>query len=292
METRAFFGHHKCASTYMKMIIRQISHLIGLSLHTEILSRKLPLGYERFPEQAQRIKNAYNRILNSNFHFLFHGNADNSVVETLSERGAFKAVHLIRDPRDLLVSAYFWHQSEKVLENIGLNYWITDRYNQLRKAGNKEAGLLLELDFCSCYFKTFEEWDFHTSNILEIRFEDLASDPISVFTNIFSFLEFPVIKQLHLTKKSNSGLLKIQPPFTEDMAKPKILLSRLLKANSYQIVSEGRKPGEEKPGDKYRNGKSGDWRVHFTPRVIDAFKNQYGELLIKLGYETSNDWSN
>jgi hypothetical protein len=125
---------------------------------------------------------------------------------------------------------------------------------------------------------------------LEIRFEDLASDPISVFTNIFSFLEFPVIKQLHLTKKSNSELLKIQPPFTEDMAKPKILLSRLLKANSYQIVSEGRKPGEEKPGHKYRNGKSGDWRVHFTPRLIDSFKNKYGELLIKLGYETSNDW--
>jgi hypothetical protein len=35
---------------------------------------------------------------------------------------------------------------------------------------------------------------------------------------------------------------------------------------------------------------AGDWRNHFTPRVADAFKQRYGDLLIALDYERGRDW--
>ena len=40
----------------------------------------------------------------------------------------------------------------------------------------------------------------------------------------------------------------------------------------------------------FRDGKIGSWKYHFTDRHKQLFKEVAGELLIKLGYETSNDW--
>lgn len=34
----------------------------------------------------------------------------------------------------------------------------------------------------------------------------------------------------------------------------------------------------------YREGHSGSWKTHFTPRVKEIFKNNFGELCSKLGY--------
>lgn len=291
METLAFFCHHKCASTYISKILRQVTHSLGLTMHKEFLSQRLPLGYEKYPEQVQRINRAYNSIYKSNYQVLFHGNADNAVVEMLLKRGTFKGVHVIRDPRDLLVSAYFWHRANKILVHTGLNHWIKDRYEQLNSMPNLEAGLLLELDFCECYFQSFAEWDYQSDAILEVRFEQLISDPTHTFTQMFNFVGIPFVKQLHVRQDTSTSLgLLHSVPFSCNAAKPKVRMDNLFKANSYEIVSNGRKPGEEMIGHKYRIGKAGDWKNHFTPRVVNGFKQRYGDLLIKLGYETSNDW--
>ena len=39
-----------------------------------------------------------------------------------------------------------------------------------------------------------------------------------------------------------------------------------------------------------RKGRIGDWQVHFTPKVKDAFKQLAGDWLIELGYERDNNW--
>jgi len=38
------------------------------------------------------------------------------------------------------------------------------------------------------------------------------------------------------------------------------------------------------------NPESQDWRRAFTPKIKNLFKDRYGELLIRLGYETGLDW--
>lgn len=52
------------------------------------------------------------------------------------------------------------------------------------------------------------------------------------------------------------------------------------------------KPGfsNERPGEMYRKGRSGDWTPYFTPKAKQWFKEATGDLLIKLGYESDNNW--
>lgn len=45
-----------------------------------------------------------------------------------------------------------------------------------------------------------------------------------------------------------------------------------------------------KKSGTFRKGKPGNWREHFSAANIALFKEQAGDLLIRLGYETSGDW--
>ena len=65
---------------------------------------------------------------------------------------------------------------------------------------------------------------------------------------------------------------------------------RCIEAASFEKMSEGRKPGEEDPSSFFRKGIAGDWKNVFNGRDRQAFKEEAGELLIKLGYEKDNDW--
>jgi hypothetical protein len=40
----------------------------------------------------------------------------------------------------------------------------------------------------------------------------------------------------------------------------------------------------------FRSGKTGEWRKYFTEEHKKIFKDVAGDLLIRLGYEQSNDW--
>ena len=40
----------------------------------------------------------------------------------------------------------------------------------------------------------------------------------------------------------------------------------------------------------FRKGQIGTWKMHFTPKHKEAFKERMGDILIQMGYETSNDW--
>ena len=40
----------------------------------------------------------------------------------------------------------------------------------------------------------------------------------------------------------------------------------------------------------FHSGKIGGWREHFTPAHKQLFNQDAGDLLVKLGYESSLDW--
>jgi hypothetical protein len=40
----------------------------------------------------------------------------------------------------------------------------------------------------------------------------------------------------------------------------------------------------------FRSGQAGGWREHFTEEHKKLFKDVTGDLLVRLGYEKSNDW--
>lgn len=70
------------------------------------------------------------------------------------------------------------------------------------------------------------------------------------------------------------------------------IVKRSVEANNFEKLS-GRQRGEEPEGiefKKRRKGVAGDWRNVFTERDREIFKEEAGDLLLKLGYETDKDW--
>jgi len=40
----------------------------------------------------------------------------------------------------------------------------------------------------------------------------------------------------------------------------------------------------------FRSGKTGEWKKYFTEEHRKIFKDVAGDLLVRLGYESNNDW--
>ena len=68
------------------------------------------------------------------------------------------------------------------------------------------------------------------------------------------------------------------------------LVERCVSQASFEKLSRGRERGEEDPSSFYRKGVAGDWRNYFTEEDGRIFKEEAGELLIRLGYEEDLDW--
>ncbi|MDQ3603823.1 MAG: sulfotransferase domain-containing protein [Actinomycetota bacterium] len=59
---------------------------------------------------------------------------------------------------------------------------------------------------------------------------------------------------------------------------------------SFEKLSKGRERGQEDTSSFYRKGVAGDWNNYFTERDREIYKEEAGELLIRLGYERDLDW--
>jgi hypothetical protein len=47
---------------------------------------------------------------------------------------------------------------------------------------------------------------------------------------------------------------------------------------------------QPKKSHTFRSGKTGGWKEHFTEEHKRLFKDVTGDLLVRLGYEESDDW--
>jgi hypothetical protein len=56
---------------------------------------------------------------------------------------------------------------------------------------------------------------------------------------------------------------------------------------SIRILTQAIQP---KKSHTFRSGKTGGWREHFSDEHKTLFKEVAGDLLVRLGYEKSNDW--
>jgi hypothetical protein len=68
------------------------------------------------------------------------------------------------------------------------------------------------------------------------------------------------------------------------------VVERCVDSASFEKLSRGRERGEEDPSSFYRKGIAGDWKNYFTEEDRRVFKEEAGELLIRLGYEEDLDW--
>jgi hypothetical protein len=172
----------------------------------------------------------------------------------------WRVFHVRRDPRDGLISSYFAH-----LYSHSTTTEIEQRLPILR-ALSKEEGLIWLM--AEAVPNRVEVLMSHlgrgrADGCLAVDFADLVSRPHRHLRRMLAFAGW------HL---------------------PWRVLRGLVAARSFERHSGGRRPGDEDVHHHYRKGVPGDWKLHFTPRVAEAFKAGFGKELVELGYERSLDW--
>jgi hypothetical protein len=295
---RAYFGHHKCASTWVWQLMHRVCREIGLR-HYLVLYERTPAGHGPLTAYAsdgrgqERAKGSFERdslrrrAEEAGADFVSCIKADRGQLDAL---GPARSFHVIRDPRDVIVSGYFSHRNSHPTEGI---QGLAGHREHLRSVP-KEEGLIREMDFSRRSLLDMAEWDYCRPEILEVRLEELAASPYDGFVRIFRHLELlpedePAsgreLASVYLRRALNRlasrpALAAVRRPMP---ATGEILLGAVY-GNRFEAQTKGRRAGAEDANSHYRKGVAGDWVNHFTPKVADAFEERFGDMLGRLGY--------
>lgn len=164
---------------------------------------------------------------------------------------------IYRDPRDLLVSQVFF--ATEMYEEHGMHDYynsLPDLNARLKVAitGIEQDGLRM-VSVKQRYEGVFQ-W-LEQKNVLCLRFEDLINDRDATLNTMLAEVE-------------KTGY-KIRTP----------------REQALEILIESIQP---KKSRTFRSGKTGGWREFFTDEHKKLFKDVAGDLVVRLGYEKSNDW--
>ena len=165
---------------------------------------------------------------------------------------------VIRDLRDTLASAYFsWKFSHPLLSSS-----LAGARRRLQ-ACSMEEGLLYMIDeWLPGCARIQESW--LRSGERLIRYEDLLERDLEILEPLLL---------------DEAGL-----PVSPERFRAVVLVNR------FENVTRGRRRGQEDVAAHERKAVPGDWRNHFTKRVNEVMKAQYGELLMATGYERDVGW--
>jgi hypothetical protein len=188
-----------------------------------------------------------------------------------------KVIHIIRDGRDQAVSMlhHVWNRSTdqggvqtlkpgeferreayrkdpKKLLLTGEGVFTEERLRGAARSWNERVG------------KTAEDGPALLGpNYTEVRYEDLLERPNEEVARLAGFLGAD----------------------TREKA-----VQQAVRSASFEKLSRGRERGQEDTSSFYRKGVAGDWTNYFTERDKEIYKEEAGELLIRLRYERDLDW--
>ncbi len=280
---RAFFGRHKSASTWARSILHEAAALLDLKIITVHVEKQ----WDGYPTLGDMVRDKKPDILIMTRPY-------RKDVETLPE---YKAVHLIRDPRDIIVSGYFSHRNShpEVFGGVAWPELVAHRKRLLEL--DKEAGLAEEIDFSHLFLEAMASWDYNDPNILEVRMEELIADPEPMWAKLFTHLELMGTdgpgKKAAVTwnlagrrdKPWPVNRLRRVLPRIPLRALPPVYLPNVLDRFSFTNMSgSNRKPGEVDENSHYRKGVARDWENHLTAHHLELIEQRYGNLIERLGY--------
>jgi hypothetical protein len=241
-----YCGHHRSGSTWIYRVLRELveNELGGRVLHA--------------PGEAELGGHVICIRERSDVDLVCYTNADYDAV-----RGAdVLCVHVVRDPRDLLVSAYYAH----AFSHPTSGWSELESFRRILSSCSTGEGMLLELDFCDNVFADMRSWPRDAPGTITLRFEDLIEAPLAGFRAMLG----------------HWGLASSTPRAT---------LERVVEHHSFERLSGGRRPGTVDPLDHYRKGVAGDWRQALGAAQRWAFLRRNGDLLEQYGYEHDSTWA-
>jgi Sulfotransferase domain len=177
-----------------------------------------------------------------------------------------KAILLVRDVRDIVLSDYAWDESldlTKYLDitdfNAYLRPWLMGA-TQTPGAGAWHDHLITWLQSPPA----------RKGDLLVIRFEDMRQNTEGALTQMTEFLGVPVDRAAIQCAIANNSVARMRAK--EDSSK------------KYDPKTVGRKLGEERRF--VRKGSVGAWRDRLTEDQVQLIEQYAGEALVRLGYPT------
>jgi hypothetical protein len=171
---------------------------------------------------------------------------------------SFKVVNIVRDPRDVMVSAFYHRLSHLNLEEKEI---FCRRDGRTGKVG-------LNPDWKRPFFSWHVDllYDFYSGWSLDescrvVRFEDLLVDAVAEVGAILDFLEVE-----------------------EDPA----VVRSVVEKYSFERRTGGM---EERRHSLIRKGQAGDWRNYFDRELLGILGRPFRDLLVRLGYEKDDRWA-
>jgi hypothetical protein len=221
---------------------------------------------------------------------LFRRERDVEVIDRFA-LGDFRGFHVIRDPRDIVVSSYFSH-----LHSHPTTDWpeLVEHRRRLQEV-DKDKGMFVVIDFLEGVLDDIATWDYVDPRVLELKMEDVIRAPDEVLVQAFVFLGLVDEARIGVNGGVAAALSSLKRwhssafPFRV-LPLPVSVVVDTLKRNSFAAKANGRIAGKEDVSSHYRKGVPGDWVNHFGPDHKAYFKARYGDLLIRLGYEDDLSW--
>lgn len=184
---------------------------------------------------------------------------DYTCFRELPKPRSYRAFFVSRDPRDIVVSWYFSMKNSHPTMGGALSPLRAELRSQSREDGLRTA--IDRLEGKAGLFDALRSWSeaFQgDTDLLHVRYRDLTgARSRETWRELLDHCDVPV---------------------------PDETLAELLSEHSFRKLS-GRRKGNEDVQAHLRKGVAGDWRNHFTEKVLDHFEAVAGDVVVRLGYD-------
>lgn len=249
-----FCCHHKVGTSWFKNILTAISEEFGLPF---------------IQNDQEKIRN------NIAIFFQYHSRVD------LGALPKYRGAHIIRDPRDVVVSGYYYHlwtkeewaitpikdlpaDMEKVWSLLPVKEIKHMSYQQYLNSLPREQGIIAEIQRASTVdIKEMVEWDYNNEYFFEFKYESIMQNEEEILRQLFRHYGFK-----------------------DDAVERSVEIARQF---SFERRSQ-RKTGEVNNKSHMRSGKLQQWASEFSEENKAYFKKLHGEDLVRLGYERDLSW--
>lgn len=251
---RVHCGFHKCMTMYTRRIYRRAARVKRFS----------PMVFSGSPTRFRHFYHRKDTWLDNCHRFGMSSLSGNYL--DLDRFDDIKAVRFIRDPRDLVISSYFYHRKAGerwcryqdptdvdfeavngcVPSDLGEGQTLQEYVNE----ASQEEGLWAEIEFRKNHFESMLAWPEQDERMLLFRYENLPGNEAKIFGEIFTFFDQPG----WLVRKAQKD------------------------AYAFRAGAKEAKKGH------VRNPKSEQWRKLFTPELNQRFLDLYQPLLERYCY--------
>ena len=230
--------HHKMGTVWMMRVLEAVADRYGLTFQKS---------------------NKVGDIVDPDTQILFANHSQFSSEQL----GDFVGSHMVRDPRDCIVSGYYYHLwTDEAWAHVPEPQYEGLSYQQYLKSVDQDTGVSAEITRFARYVEDYRMrfWNYEDDRIFEMKYEELLGNEKELFNELFRHYGF--------TDKAVRMCVKIAERF------------------SFKNLA-GQSVGVSTAQKHLRDGRPGQWKEVLTDRHLAAIEDLFGDLLVYQGYVIS-----